>query len=80
MIFNKLAVFVFYCKLQLIQNILTNNLYPPPPPRRSVKFWRQGKKKKWKSCSLSEVCCHFGAQEYGETMKIFKPKRFSILK
>ena len=60
MIFNNLAVLVFYCKLQLIQNILTNILYPPPAPRRSIKFWRQGKRINWKSCSLPKICCHFG--------------------
>jgi hypothetical protein len=27
--FNNLAALVFYCRLQLIQNILTNGLVPP---------------------------------------------------
>ena len=43
MIFNNLVVLVFYCKLQLIQNILTNILYPPPPP--SVKIYKILKKR-----------------------------------
>jgi hypothetical protein len=30
-IFNNLAVLVFYSKLQLIQNFLTNDLVPPSP-------------------------------------------------
>jgi hypothetical protein len=29
-IFNNLAVLVFYSKLQLIQNFLTNGMAPPP--------------------------------------------------
>jgi len=38
--FNNLAVLVFYSKLQLIQNILTNGLVPPTPPPRPITFWR----------------------------------------
>ena len=38
--FNNLAILVFYCKLQLIQNILTNGLVPPTPPPRPITFRR----------------------------------------
>jgi len=36
--FNNLAILFFYCKLQLIQNILTNGLVPPTPPPRPTTF------------------------------------------
>jgi hypothetical protein len=36
--FNNLAILVFYCKLQLIQNFLTNGLVPPTPPPRPITF------------------------------------------
>jgi len=30
---------------------------PPSPPWALIKFWRDSRKKKWKSCSLSEPNC-----------------------
>jgi len=36
--FNNFEILVFYWKLQLIQNILTNGLVPPIPPPRPTTF------------------------------------------